>query len=161
MTESDLGFRESAASAAAVSAHLKACDAAFVPKLSDRLDIDAYAEKIVGNAVTFEAWQEDLLVGLVAVYINDPARQTSYVTNVTVEPLLMGKHVAAALFERCLARARGEGFEVMKLEVGRENQRAIRFYEKFGFRIMDKQSAMLEMSLNLRQQTEASNGGSR
>lgn len=161
MTEADLRFLESTASAAAVSAHLKACDAAFVPKLSERLDIDAYAEKIVRNAVTFEAWQEDLLVGLVAAYINDPVRQTGYVTNVTVEPVLMGRHVAATLFESCLARARGDGFETIALEVGQENQRAIRFYEKFGFRILAKKATKLEMSLNLRQQPKASNGGSR
>lgn len=162
MTLSDVIFRESTASADEVGAHLWACDAAFVPKLSERLEIDEYAQKIVENAITFEAWQEGLLVGLVAAYLNDPALKNSYVSNVTVEPVLMGKDVAAALFESCLTRARRDGFATMKLEVGQENQRAIRFYEKFGFQVQDRKNAMLQMSLNLSlQNPTASTGGPR
>ncbi len=156
----DVLFKESTASANEVYAHLCACDTAFVPKLSERLNIDEYAQKIVQNAVTFEAWRDGFLVGLVAAYLNDPTLRCSYVTNVTVEPVLMGKDVASVLFESCLTRARDDGFAMMKLEVGQENQRAIRFYEKFGFQVHRRENAMLQMSLNLtRENTTASTGG--
>ncbi len=154
MSVADLSFRQSTASADAVGAHLWACDAAFVPKLSEGLDIDAYAEKIVRHAITFEAWQEGLLVGLVAAYINDVERRISYVTNVTVEPVLMGKDVAAILFESCLASAREKDFDAMELEVAQDNHRAIRFYEKFGFQVQGRRNAKLQMALNLKPQPQ-------
>ncbi len=162
MTSASVLYRQSTASASQVNSHLCACDTAFVPKLSERLNIDEYAQKIVQNAITFEAWRDGFLVGLVAAYLNDPALQSGYVTNVTVEPVLMGKDVAAVLFESCLTRARDDGFATMKLEVGQENQRAIRFYEKFGFQAQGRKNAMLQMSLNLTlENPKPSTGGTR
>lgn len=45
-----------------------------------------------------------------------------------------GCGVASALTERVLAFARENGFEQVDLEVRSDNARAIRLYEKFGFR---------------------------
>lgn len=162
MTPKDIIFRDSTTTAPEVSAHLWACDEAFDPKLSDRLDIETYAEKIVQNAVTFEAWDEGRLVGLVAAYINDPERQNSYVTHVCVVPDLAGQGIAATLIEACLAKARRDRFAEMTLEVGRENLRAIGLYEKFGFRVQDDKDGILKMGLKLFDpQPTALTGGTR
>ena len=45
-----------------------------------------------------------------------------------------GKGVGEALLEFCLDNARRRGFEIVWLGVWQENPRAIRFYEKHGFR---------------------------
>ena len=55
-------------------AHLAHCDAHFVPPLSGRVDIDAYAAKIADQAERFEAWAGGRSSGLVAAYCNDPDR---------------------------------------------------------------------------------------
>lgn len=159
-------FRQSSASAEEIAAHLRRCDENFVPRLSGRLDIAAYADKIAGSAVTFEAWTDGRLVGLVAAYLNDPARQAGFVTNVSVEAPFMGRGVGAALLDACLARARTDGFERLTLEVDGDNRRAIRFYEKFGFVIqkaeLETGDDTLTMSLGLDlSRPEARTGGTR
>ncbi|MGP1397889.1 MAG: GNAT family N-acetyltransferase [Inquilinaceae bacterium] len=133
MTAASPTFRQSSASAEEIAAHLRRCDEDFVPRLSGRLDIAAYADKVAGNAVTFEAWSHGRLVGLVAAYLNDRARRAGFVTNVSVEAPFMGRGIGATLFGACLARARTDGFARLTLEVDADNRRAIRFYEKFGF----------------------------
>ena len=75
-----------------LSAHLVRCDPHFVPRLSERLDIVSYAQKIHEKAVTFEAWNGGSLVGLVAAYMNDPDGREAYVTNVSVEVAFQGSH---------------------------------------------------------------------
>lgn len=45
----------------------------------------------------------------------------------------LGKRIGKALMEECIKVAKGEGFEKMWLSVWQPNQRAITFYEKWGF----------------------------
>ena len=52
------------ASEAEIVGHLWHCDANFVPPLSDRVEINDYANKITNKAMRFEAWSGDKLVGL-------------------------------------------------------------------------------------------------
>jgi ribosomal protein S18 acetylase RimI-like enzyme len=118
---------------AQIVAHLRMCDAGFVPALSERIPLDEYARKIVRQAVRFEAWADGELIGLVAAYFNDANRETVYVTNVSVLPEWMGSGSASALLSDCIARARKSGFRRIALEVGLMNSRALALYGKFGF----------------------------
>lgn len=121
------------ADAAEVSAHLRACDASFVPPLGERVDLDAYAAKIVAQAERFEAWAGDSLAGLVAAYCNDPTRRIAFVTSVSVLPARQGHGLASRLLQDCIADVRRAGFERVELEVDSHNAPAARLYRKFGF----------------------------
>jgi ribosomal protein S18 acetylase RimI-like enzyme len=142
-------FEESAASADEICAHLRACDRNFIPRLSGRLDIQAYAEKIARHAETFEAWFEGRLVGLVAAYLNDRDRQNGFVTSVSVEELFMGQGIAFVLFKSCLATAQRRKLKSMTLDVHKDNKRAIGFYRKFDFQMMDTTDDNTRMNLSL------------
>ena len=72
-----------AALASDLFAHLTECDHAYNPKLSS-VDLSAYSRKLVELANTFEAWQDEKLVGLVAAYINH--QSSAYITDVSVNP---------------------------------------------------------------------------
>jgi ribosomal protein S18 acetylase RimI-like enzyme len=117
----------------AVETYLRACDAAFRPPLSERVDLTAYAEKIAARAERFEAWDGARLAGLVAAYCNDPERRAAFVTSVSVAPQLHGRGVASRLLGACIDHARASGFARVELEVDARNEPALALYRRHGF----------------------------
>ena len=160
MTGRTVRFAQSTATADQIRAHLLACEQSFVPPLAGRLDIEDYAEKIARKAVTFEAWREPELAGLVAAYLNDPDGQEGFVTSVSVVESVVGRGIGAALLGTCIDAARDSGFQQMKLEVHRDNGRAIEFYQRFGFLTLDRDGDNILMRLPLvRNEPVALTGG--
>lgn len=126
-------YRRDSASAFQLADLLRRCDAAFVPPLSSRVDIDAYAAKIAANAVRFEAWDGGALVALLAAYCNDTAAGVAYVTSVSVAPELARRGIAGALLAECIRHARAAGMRQLALEVDAANTPALRLYRQHGF----------------------------
>lgn len=129
--------------------HLAVCDAAFIPRLSDRVELPVYAEKLATRAERFEAWLDDELVGLVAAYCNAPDRQTAFVTSVSVLPQSQGRGLASSLMERCISHTRGLGFRYLQLEVGVDNESAMAVYRKQAFVMVSESDGMAVMTLEL------------
>lgn len=115
-----------------IAAHLEACDASFVPRLSARVSIAAYAAKIHQRALRIEAWSGQTLVGLVAAYVNRESRG-GFVTNVSVLEDYRRAGVATALLGRLIEHARGAGLAALSLEVSAGQPGAARLYESLGF----------------------------
>lgn len=126
-------YRLNKASEAEIAEHLGLCDADFVPSMSERVDINDYAKKIVSKSTRFEAWVDDKLVGLVAVYCNDMEKRTAFITSVSVLREATGKGIAESLMKRCIERKKALGMRQVSLEVASDNMPAIRLYEKCGF----------------------------
>ncbi|MBX3644876.1 MAG: GNAT family N-acetyltransferase [Rubrivivax sp.] len=133
----------------AVLAHLQACDSAFRPPLSERIDLVAYAEKIATRAERFEAWDGERLVALVAAYCNDPDRRTAFLTSVSVLPERHGLGLASQLLDWCIDHARAGGFERIELEVDESNQAALRLYDRHGLVLIGRRGStrILELAL--------------
>jgi ribosomal protein S18 acetylase RimI-like enzyme len=55
-------------------------------------------------------------------------------TRIYVDSAWQGRGVGAALMERCIEEARNSGADVLWLGVWERNPRAIKFYEKWGFK---------------------------
>ena len=131
--------------------HLHACDASFRPPLAERVDLDAYAGKLVQNAARFEAWAGGRLVGLVAVYCNVPDSDTAFVSNVSVLPVHTGQGIARHLMQVAIDHARALGFAELTLKVDRRAIPALRLYDGLGFRQDDDRDADTQaMTLPLR-----------
>jgi ribosomal-protein-alanine N-acetyltransferase len=131
-----------------IGRHLGRCDARFVPVLSGRVEIAPYAEKIWANAVRFEAWADDELIGLVAAYCNDAQRRASHITSVSVLEEHSGKGIASRLLRNCIDYAKLEGVGQISLEVAAEHRTAVRLYEKCGFSAAGTSGAFLKMERN-------------
>jgi ribosomal protein S18 acetylase RimI-like enzyme len=129
----DVELHRNRAAAAEVVAHLRACADAFVPPLRQRVDIDAYAAKIVARAERFEAWSGDELSGLVAAYCNDAQAATAFITSVSVTPAWQGRGLASRLLLACIEHVRRAGLERIELEVDLQNAAAEALYRKHGF----------------------------
>lgn len=127
--------------------HLSRCDSAFVPRLSDRVNLAEYARKISQKADRHEAWENGNLVGLVAVYCNSGDRRAAFITNVSVRPDRQGKGIAAQLMSNCVTHLRELGFQRIELEVDTQNSAAQALYKKQGFNsvaISDSRNKMMK-----------------
>ncbi len=112
--------------------HLNDCSDSFIPPLNSRVNIEEYSNKIAERAVTFEAWSNGMLIGLIATYFNFEA-QFGYITSVSVLKKFMGAGIASELLKRCISYANANKLKEIKLEVYKENIPAINFYKKYNF----------------------------
>jgi ribosomal protein S18 acetylase RimI-like enzyme len=142
-------YRIMSASREVICAHLTRCADAFIPALHERVDVPSYAAKISARAVTFEAWADDTLVGLVAAYLNDSEGRAGYITSVSVDRDYAGRGIARELVAQCIGRARELGFRVLRLEVSKYNERASSLYRKAGFEPYESRGESVMMELKL------------
>jgi glycosyltransferase involved in cell wall biosynthesis len=138
-------YRLNRASKTKIIEHLQACDTSFSPPLSTRVQIKDYARKIECNAMRFEAWKDDKLVGLVAAYFNDHLRRIAYITSVSIVEEFVGKGVANILLKRCVDYAKSSGVNKISLSVSKKNISAIELYKKNSF-ILDIEDGEVRMS---------------
>ena len=160
MNADSLDFKVNASTEKDIRSHLSGCDRRFSPPLSDRVDIGEYSKKLRVNAVTFEAWNGESLVGMVAAYI-DASERSCFITNTSVLAEFSGRGVAARLLAACLERARAEQVETVSLEVSKDSQPAIRLYTKFGFQVVGHREGLLTMQCTQLKLQDASCGKGR
>lgn len=142
-------FTQGKASAEDIFFHLNKCNKDFTPPLDNKVDIQEYAAKIFEKALTFEAWDEEILVGLVAAYFNDRGDQVVFITNVSTSETHRGKGIVCDLLNNCISHARQNHFESIILEVSALNTRAILIYEKAGFQVQENKNSLLIMKYNI------------
>ena len=75
------------------------------------------------------------------------AQQPAEIARLYVDKAWLGRGVGAALVETCLNAAQASGADVAWLGVWERNARAIRFYEKYGFRRVGTQQFQLGSDL--------------
>lgn len=117
--------------------HLMMCSASFIPPLSSNVNIEAYAQKIDEKADTFEAWNEERLIGLVAAYCNNFDDQEAYITNVSVAASFRDMNIASNLLRMCIKHVESLKLNWIKLKVNKNNEKAINLYKKFHFSEID------------------------
>lgn len=131
-----LTFNVNTASKEEMFSHLKECDRYFLPTLSSRVDLLDYSSKLFEKSVSFEAWDENILIGMINAYLNDTSNRACFITNVSILQDYMGKGIASVLLEMCLENARKLSFNSVKLEVSRGNSPALKLYSRAGFKVL-------------------------
>jgi len=149
MSGKEVTYRINTADAGDMLWHLQECKDQFIPPLNQTVDISAYADKIKAHAVTFEAWDDRSLVGLIAAYLNNETDRIGFITNVSTLPLMKGRGIAGALMKQCIQYASDRRFNKISLEVNRNNEAAIGLYRKYGFEDEAEQGDTLKMVLYL------------
>ncbi|MFM7683111.1 MAG: GNAT family N-acetyltransferase [Bacteroidota bacterium] len=134
-----------------VQLHLKLCSDSFIPKLDSRVIIEDYATKISQLAITFEAWNKQKLIGLIAAYFNKESH-IGFITNVSVLKENMGTGIASLLLEMCIQYASNNKYDEIKLEVNKDNKPAINFYKKYNFAEIETKNVSLIMNLKINKQ---------
>ena len=105
------------------------------PHLKEKISsFDEYAEKLSKKANVVIEKINDEPVGLLVFYANDFETRTAFISLIGVSEKWQGKNVSAFLLEYCTEESVRRKMEFLKLEVDIDNGRAIRFYEKNGFK---------------------------
>ncbi len=112
--------------------HLQKCDHLFVPSLSETVDLGSYSSKIYDRAQRVEVWDNEVLIGLIAVYLNQEEGK-SFITNVSLMEEYLGMGIAGKMLNRCFDLLKEQSIESVELEVKKANHRAIKFYNKYSF----------------------------
>ncbi len=120
-------------SATDIRNHLGLCDERFIPRLSSRVDMLEYAQKLASLAVRLEAWESTELIGLLAVYCNDQVMRVAHITSVSVVPMRANNGVGSALIHHCIAYITGLKMYSITLDVAQQNVNAIKLYQRHGF----------------------------
>jgi GNAT superfamily N-acetyltransferase len=141
-------YRRDTASIDQLGALLHGCDASFIPPLSSRVDLAAYARKIASHALRLEAWQGTAPVALLAMYCNDLDSRTAYITSVSVLPACARRGIASALLSEAIRQARAAAMRRIELEVDANNDAAWRLYQTHGFGATSS-GTTIRMSLDL------------
>ena len=142
-------YRLNTSSQADIAQHLAQCDAQFIPPLSQRVELDAYATKLWERAERHEAWEDGRLIGLLAVYCNDAQHQRAFITSVSVLAEHVGRGIARDLLARCIEQARNAQFTEVVLEVANDNLPALRLYQSAGFSLLSDLSPTYMLRLEV------------
>lgn len=145
-----LSYRQNHATAQDISKLLKTCDQDFIPPLSERVELNAYAARIEGNAVRFECWDGQSLVGIVAMYCNAPDKSQAFITNVSTAPAHRGSGISRKLLCSAVSHAQELGFETLSLDVHPEAVAAVSLYQSIGFKTISETGQVLNCLLTLK-----------
>lgn len=145
----NIEYKISTASQDQICNLLLSCDEYFIPRLSDKINIKNYSNKIFSNSINFEAWDNERLIGLIAMYVNNNQENFGYITNVSVQVEYANKGIASNLLINCIKYAREKFLDKINLEVNENNMLALKLYNKFEFKIYEKKKSSKLMSLQL------------
>ena len=145
----NIEYKIKAASREEILLHLKKCNDNFIPPLDKKVNLAEYSQKLADKSITFEAWLNDELIGLVAAYLNDLENHVGHITSVSVVKDHNGKGIAMELLDRCIEYARRQNFKHITLEVSEDNLGAVQLYKKFDFIPFENKNRMVRMKLDV------------
>jgi len=129
----EIDYKIKTASCEVIFEHLDKCKNNFDPPLQTYVDIQKYAEKIDNKAITFEAWVDNTLAGLLAAYFNDENGILGYITTLSVLNEYQGLGIGEKLFMLSIEYGKEHNFKIVRLEANYTNQKGIKFYKRIGF----------------------------
>jgi ribosomal protein S18 acetylase RimI-like enzyme len=114
----------------------------YTPPLAAILDCEVYAEKLILNGRVIIAAVNETWCGMAAVYANDASSaRIAFLSSIVTLPLLRGTGASKVLLAKACEIARTEGMVAIELEVSEENRRAVAFYQKNGFSVVEAPSS--------------------
>lgn len=103
------------------------------PLITSIKNLPEYALKLSNNAEVLVAGRESIL-GLIAFYCNDAVNKTGYITQIAVKSTNQSRGIGKRLMNASYSICKENGMRKIKLEVRKSNIKAIKFYEKEGFK---------------------------
>ena len=149
METSQIEYKISSATVNQIKVHLQECNENFIPSLNSSVNISEYAQKIYSKAITFEAFCENVLVGLIAAYFNSEDRNATFITNVSTIKQFSGKRIASTLMNNIIDYALKLESPKIRLEVNKNNILANKLYQNFNFVQVYEKEHFLTLELNL------------
>jgi ribosomal-protein-alanine N-acetyltransferase len=150
METNQIEYKISSATETQIKLHLFECSENFIPSLDSTVNISEYAQKIYSKAITFEAFCENVLVGLIAAYFNHEKKNAAFITNVSTNKQFSGRGIASELMNNVIAFAITLKSPKIILEVNKNNNSANKLYQNFSFVQLSENEHFLTLELNLK-----------
>lgn len=107
----------------------------YSPSLYQRIDnYDQFIEKLFQYAENYALVEDEVLMGMISFYANDIIREKAYITEIIVDQQFQRMGIGKKLIDICISESKKKGMNGIRLEVKKNNQGAIKFYERMGFR---------------------------
>ena len=116
-----------------ISDFFKEHDNDYFEKLSDRVDIDEYSEKLLENSVQFTLRDKVDLIGLSPCYFNNIEEKVGYISSLTIKNGFRGKKLGSKMIKQISLYAKNRGFSTVLVKIHFDNEISHRFYLKNGF----------------------------
>ncbi len=118
-----------------IHAVIAACDGAFENPVTQRSIYPGLLEKISQKGSVIAAYQKNQKnpLGYCAFYANDTEQKNAYISLIAVAPKYQEMHVGTKLLNEAFSVMRSCGMEHCFLEVRKNNDSAIRFYQRNQF----------------------------
>lgn len=97
----------------------------------------SYLKKLEENAELITHLYRGKCLGFVFFYCNDPLQYYSYISLLAVSPESRKKGIASSLIKSVLFHSCNRGFKVCRLEVSKENLKAITLYRSLKFDVIE------------------------
>lgn len=133
-----------------IEAVMLACSTDFFEQSNNTPErIKELSQKFSKFAQVVSAKYESEIVGFIAFYNNDRINYSGFLSMLIVKNQFQGYGVGSMLLKLCIEQCKKDGMATLRLEVNRENARAIHLYEKLGFKEVEKSedSIFLEKKL--------------
>lgn len=107
-------------------------DGIYIP-----IDIEKYVEKLLKNATIVPYIEDNTIQAFIAYYKNDSLFESSFLTMLLVSKNMQGKGLGRILLEFSIKDIEKNGFQKYFLEVLKDNIKAQKLYESYGFIITE------------------------
>lgn len=114
-------------------------------------DLTILATKMQNNAITLKCIQNETkeVLGYISFYANNQIEKQGFLSQIAVKKDCRGQNVGEKLVKECITISRYYGMRSIKLQVYKENQSVIYFYNKLGFSLEQEDEKSFYMVLNL------------
>lgn len=129
----------------------KIMDSVYIPPLNTQVNIHEYANKIIRYADNFMLFLNKEGIGIISLYVNDFLKKEAFITSIGILPGYHGNKLAYKLLNFAIDYSVSKKMRKIKLEVSKENRKAIGLYIRNNFYVEDElnnNSLLLSNELN-------------
>ena len=126
-------FRIEELSILEISDFFKEHDNDYFEKLSDRVDIVEYSQKLLDSAVQFTLRKDVDLIGLSPCYFNNDKEKIGYISSLTIKDGHRGRKLGSAMIKQIEQYAKEKNYHTVMVKIHHDNHISHNFYLKNGF----------------------------
>lgn len=108
----------------------------FIPPVNQVVEVGIYSDKLVQKADCFFIQNGEENIGFLAIYTNDYSKKVSFISSISIVPQYQGTGISQKLLDFSIEHSRKKKMKCIKLEVNKNNTRALKFYERNKFTIV-------------------------
>lgn len=124
-------------------------DSDFIPPLSQKINIEDYANKLIDNAVIIPIVSSGVVKAFIALYCNDAVQLKAYLSIIVVHSEYRKKGIAKLLIGTAIQYLKGINYKSFRLEVYKNNTAAISMYRQLNFTEVEQTETSIYMEIDV------------